>query len=457
MLRSLWLLFVYLSFLGLGAASPFIFALGYVWVDAFRPQEVAYVILDRIPVAMIMGAAAFGGYFLMDRREPPRLTLTGALMVIMCFWCTLTLVWAVAPAEAWVKWDWAFKTLLFAAFLPLVIRSRAQIEAFAQVYLFALAGHFIPFGIKTMISGGGYGTNLGLSGGNSNLAEGGQLSTFCLMAAPIALFLAKHAQLIPRTFLTPIAYWGVALLAVVTAIGTYERSALLGLGVLGGYMFMRSRRKLAFGILIAIGAMVLVYTSSAVFMKRMETIGTYQSDNSAMTRILVWKWTLDFSLTHPFGGGFTANAVDVIEFPPDDLNPAGYVQHGRAFHSIYFEMLGEQGYPGLLIFLLTTASAMIGLRRLSKRVRSIPHLAWCADLSDALQSGIAVFMTAGAFVGIAFQPIFWYFIAMSVSLREYVRRVEAGQKPPKLAAWRSIGPSAVPAGAEPVPAGWRRR
>ena len=53
MLRSIWLLFVYVSFLGLGASAPFILALGYVWVDTFKPQEVAYIILNQLPVAFI--------------------------------------------------------------------------------------------------------------------------------------------------------------------------------------------------------------------------------------------------------------------------------------------------------------------------------------------------------------------------------------------------------------------
>jgi hypothetical protein len=55
-------------------------------------------------------------------------------------------------------------------------------------------------------------------------------------------------------------------------------------------------------------------------------------------------------------------------------------------------------------------------------------------MSDALQSGFAVFLTAGAFVGIAFQPAFWYFVAMGVSLSEYVRRVEEPQAP---LSWRA--------------------
>ena len=62
----------------------------------------------------------------------------------------------------WPKWDWAFKTVMFSAFIPLVIRSRVQIEAFVQIYVLTLAANFIPFAAKVLISGGGYGRNLGL-------------------------------------------------------------------------------------------------------------------------------------------------------------------------------------------------------------------------------------------------------------------------------------------------------
>jgi len=40
------------------------------------------------------------------------------------------------------------------------------------------------------------------------------------------------------------------------------------------------------------------------------------------------------------------------------------------------------------------------------------------------QSGLVVFLTCGAFVGIAFQPMFWFFIAMGISLNAYMWRVE---------------------------------
>ena len=124
---------------------------------------------------------------------------------------------------------------------------------------------------------------------------------------------------------------------------------------------------------------------------------------------------------------------------------------GHAFESIYFEMLGEQGWIGLGLFLGMLAWTLFGLRRLARRTRNIPHLAWCADMSDALQAGMVVFMTAGAFLDVAFQPELWYFIAMSVSLSEYVRRVEQQAAPAVMGT--AAAASAAPGGALATPAG----
>jgi putative inorganic carbon (HCO3(-)) transporter len=456
-LRSIWVLFLYVSFLGLSTAAPFIATLGYVWVDTFTPQNVAYIVLNQMPVAMIMGVVALGGYLLFDRRSPPPLSAETILMVAMTIWVNATMIWAVAPSSAWEKWDWAFKTLAFASFIPLVIRSRVQIEAFAQTYVLSLAANFVPFGLKVMISGGGYGQNLGLSGNGANtgLGEGGLLSMACLMAVPLALHLSQHSQLIPRMKLLPLPYWIVAGLAVVTAIGTYERSAIVGIVVLAAYMWVRSRHKFAFGIVAAVVAVLIVYTTSSAWNARVSTIGDYAQENSALTRILVWRWTLEFSATHPMGGGFQSYVVNHIEFPPAGGLPA-VIEFGRAFHSIYFEMLGEQGYPGVVMLFLLVGITLYKLRRIAKEARAHADLEWVASLSDALQSGIVVFLACGAFVGVMFQPMFWYFIAMSISLNAYMwraRRQDA--KPP--AGWRGMVAQAAgfPSRRPELP-GWRR-
>ena len=68
MLRSFYLSLVYGVFVFAGVVAPFAFGLGYVWVDNFTPQKVAYSILTELPVSQIMAVGCVGAYVLVDRR-----------------------------------------------------------------------------------------------------------------------------------------------------------------------------------------------------------------------------------------------------------------------------------------------------------------------------------------------------------------------------------------------------
>ena len=431
MLRTLFVLLIFLSFFVFGAVAPFILTLGYIWVDTFRPQEVAWFVMNQMPVAQLTGFAAVAGYVLLDRRSPPRFTFATLLVLLLACWITLTMLWAEVPSAGWSKWDWAFKSVLFSAFIPWAIRSRVQIEAFIQIYVLALAANFVPFGVKVLFGGGGYGQNLGLQTGNANLSEGELLSAVVLMAIPLALYLGRHTQLLPRTRLFQLGYTALAGFALLTALGTHERNALVGMVGLGGFMLMRSRHKAAFGLCLAVIVVAIVVFMSGAWTERMATVNDVAADSSATGRLLVWEWTIEYALANPFGGGFNSFVINRLVYP------SGEVDYGRAYQSIYFEVLGAHGWVGLGLFLGVVANSFIGLRRLARRTRTIPHLAWCADLSDALQAGMVVFLLAGAFVDIAFQPELWYFIALSISLREYVRRAE--QKTTPAEGWRMRG------------------
>lgn len=137
------------------------------------------------------------------------------------------------------------------------------------------------------------------------------------------------------------------------------------------------------------------------------------------------------------GGGFSSYLVNAISLPPDAFNPHGSTQYGRAFHSSYFEVLGEHGFPGLALFLTVAGLATLSTFSISRHVKNIPELQWCASLAMAIQASLAVFLTAGAFVGLAFQPMFWYSIAMTVCLRAYVQRCLSVDTAPKTG-WRGV-------------------
>src|SRR5689334_7028275 len=86
-----------------------------------------------------------------------------------------------------------------------------------------------------------------------------------------------------------------------------------------------------------------------VWTERMGTIQTAGSDASAMGRVAAWLWTLDYVKEHPLGGGFNVYFINSFSLPMSDGSTLEV--KGKALHSIYFEVLGELGIPGIVMFL----------------------------------------------------------------------------------------------------------
>jgi probable O-glycosylation ligase (exosortase A-associated) len=309
--------------------------------------------------------------------------------------------------------------------MPALFRSRVQIESFLQIYVLSLSAQFLPFAAKTLISGGAYGASFGLVAGNDGLAEGSTLATVCMIAAVICLHLGRYQIILPSWRIMKWGYFGLAFACFVAAIGTYERDALVGIVVVAGALWLRSRRKLMWAAIAGVAFVALggyMVESNSTWVQRMMTIGDAH-EGSSYGRILVWEWTLDFVREHPFGGGFYAYVIDTITIPGTGANPEPVVIHGKAFHSIYFELLGEQGWPGLGLFFAMVTATFLTLRRITRLCRTMEGMAWAADLAVTLMIALSVLLVCGAFIGIAFQPEMYYTFAMAVMLRQHVRGV----------------------------------
>jgi probable O-glycosylation ligase (exosortase A-associated) len=429
MIRSLYLTLIYGLLLVVGVATPFACALGYVWVDTFTPQYIAYSILTEFPVSLVMGVTTALTYFFADMKYPPRPYLLLVLMVMMSLWCVFTTFNdPVAQVAAEAKFNWASKVMLFSCFMPFLFRSRVQIEALLLVFIFSLAAQFIPFGAKTLISGGGYGQALGLLSFNAGLGEGSFLAATCSMAIPLMWHLRTYGLIIPRAKIFWPLFPVLIVLAVATCFGTYERTALFGVGIALGGIVWRTRYRVITAVVVAGGVALFIATTSASWLERMSTVSTYNTEGSAYVRVLVWEWTLEFVKTHPFGGGFNSYYVNDIHVPSFNGGPE-LIEHGRAFHSLYFEMLGEHGWPGLILFVTMIAVTIYTLRKVARWADGDPEFIWLRNLSlSLLISSVAVFVCA-AFIGIGFQPVVWYLFALTVMCRHHMHMCETLARP----------------------------
>ncbi|MFN3619471.1 MAG: putative O-glycosylation ligase, exosortase A system-associated, partial [Sphingorhabdus sp.] len=164
-------------------------------------------------------------------------------------------------------------------------------------------------------------------------------------------------------------------------------------------------------------------------------------------------WTWEYVKENPFGGGFDVYRQNRLRYDiADTSGNAGtrssevpaikeIVDQGRAFHSSYFEMLGEQGFPGLIAWLFIHVGGVWRMEVISRmyRKRNRPDEAWVAPLATALQNSQIIYLVGSLFVGIAFQTFFYMLIALQIGLDSYLnrRRKEAAWRPMKNRSSRS--------------------
>jgi probable O-glycosylation ligase (exosortase A-associated) len=195
---------------------------------------------------------------------------------------------------------------------------------------------------------------------------------------------------------------------------------------------LQSKKKLWWIAGLALVAVVIMNLdlSETRWGNRMSTIETYSADSSAMGRIKVWQWTIGFVGKHPLGGGFDAylhnRILGVTSDGETQYLPEGQIG-GKAFHSIYFEVLGEQGIIGISLYLLMVGLALFKLTRLKRAWKNDAGMAWISGLANALMTSIVVFLAGGSFVGIAYQPYVFYILSLTVAIDQYAARVVRDQ------------------------------
>ncbi|HVF95420.1 MAG TPA: putative O-glycosylation ligase, exosortase A system-associated [Sphingomonas sp.] len=443
-MRDLFFIAFLAALFGMALRRPFVLVLAYVYVDIVSPERLTYLLLNTVPISLIAAALALGGWLIADDKRLSRVAPRQALIVLLLLYCWATTAHADFPVEAQEKWGWVWKALAFAAFLPLTLRTRLRLEALLLFMILSAASIIIIGGIKTLLSGGGYGTLNLMVDNNSGLYEGSTISTVAIAIIPLILWFTRHGTVFApdrRVKAFCVALVGACLLI---PIGTSTRTGLVCIAFLALLSLRSVRRKaLYLGTLAAFGVMALPFLPSA-FTERMGTIKTYQADESASTRLAVWQWTIDYAAEHPFGGGFEAYRQNRIRYDLADTGGARRatveVDQARAYHSAYFEMLGEQGYAGLALWLAINAIGVVRMEILRRRYRTpSTEFAWAGELAAALQSAHLVYLLGAAFIAIAFQPFVYMLIGAQIGLDTYLARRAAA------ASFRPLRPRLQPA------------
>lgn len=437
-MRDLFFVGFLAALLALGLRRPFLFVLAYAYVDIVAPQRLSYYLLNSIPISLIVAALAIGGWLIADEKRDFRVMPRQWLMILLLIYAGVTTIYADFPVDALTKWDWVWKAMAFAIFLPFTLRTRLRIEAYLLFMTLSAAAIIIVGGLKTVASGGGYGALNLMVDNNSGLYEGSTISTVAIALVPIILWLARFGTIYPRDWRVRIFAYSLVFACLLIPVGTEARTGLVCIAMLVLLTLRDVKRRLVYlGLIGFVGLLALPLLPQS-FTGRMETIQSYQADQSASTRLAVWGWTLDYVADHPFGGGFDAYRQNTLRVKM--VSGAGSATQvidqqltedkGRAYHSSYFEMLGEQGYPGLLLFLIIHIAGLVRMEVLRRRYRAATETdAWIAPLASALQHGQIIYLVGSLFVGIAFQPFVYMLLAVQIGFDAYLKRRERARRP----------------------------
>ncbi|MEN3974098.1 putative O-glycosylation ligase, exosortase A system-associated [Emcibacter sp. SYSU 3D8] len=406
-MRSLFVLVLVFSWIPAIFYAPYLGVLAWMWVSYMNPHKMAAGMVSTFPVAEVIAIATLLSWVV--SREPKNLEMRPVVVLLLVFtaFSTITTVLAVNPGVAWPKWETFVKVMLFTLIAIPLINNRYRLHAMIWVMVISCAYFAMRGGLFTLLSGGAYrvwGPPGTFHGDNNGIAM-----TF-LMILP----LLRYLQIQNDNRFAWLCFLAAQILTLLAVFGTMSRGALVALTAMTVYLLIRSRRFGTFALIVAAGALAF-YLMPQDMKDRQATTVSYQQDASAIGRLTMWKYAIDVANERPLtGGGFNIFYDNPTRARLLPRNADGVPEEGRAAHSVYFEVLGEHGYPGLLLYLSVLAGGFFSAERIYRKARKRPDTKWAADLAYMSQYSLIGFAVAGAFLSKATFDLCYHVLALIV-------------------------------------------
>lgn len=387
---------------------PWIGVMGWTWISMMNPHALAWT-LNSLPVAAaIAGCTLLGAIFTKDKRD---FSITPEMSVLIAFmlWMCITLPFSFNFDDSFLMWKRVMKIDFMVLVTLVLLYSKKHLIAFVWVVTASIGFYGVKGGIFTLITGGAYRvwgpTGTYIDGNN-------EVALALIIITPLFRFL--QLQLTSK--------WGKQamtisiLLCVIAALGSHSRGALLAVAAMAAALWWYGGRQLGVLVGILVVAFAAISLMPTEWLTRMNTISEYQKDGSAMGRINAWYMAWNLAKDNFFGGGFeiyNRMLFGIYAPDPDDVHAA---------HSIYFQVLGEHGFVGLLLFLTLWLLVWWHAGQLRKQGKRRPETKWVSDLGAMCQVSLVGYGVGGAFLSLAYFDLPYNILIMIVLARRWMNR-----------------------------------
>lgn len=453
-MRDLVALLFMLAALPLALLSPFAGYLLWGWAGLIALNYYLYGFMAGQAYVQIFAIATLFALTLgrdrqMRKFEPNR---TSTLLLLFVVHGLLVALLAYPGLDRnWELYGNVVKTALFCLLMPLIVVNRFRVHAMVVMIALAVSFHGALDGLKFIASAGGHNAQSIKRFGDNN-----HLAVVLLMVLPLLYYLRQYA----RNRLVHLGFTAALPLTVLAVVATHSRGALVGLFALALWLVLKSRKKLGGVVVVVLCAVLVVQLAPQEWSERMGTIQSAEADKSFMGRVTAWNVSSAIALENPvFGGGFRAlqshpvwNRFKDSEGLLGALNPPQLERSGVAAHSIWFEVLGDQGFVGLLLFVALIVNAFMTRRHVWRLVyQNGLGERWAGDLADMLGASLLAYVVAGSLLSAAYFELPYVLFMLMEVLRQLQLRAAMVPSPVHHPAPATLARPAAPGFGRPTP------
>lgn len=402
--------------------NPYVGVLMWYWVTYFNPHRFTWSFAYDFPVAFVVAVPTIVGTVFATKSMRSLLVRESILLVFLWAWFAFGYIraqqvplFAGNMADAAYEMNHISKIMFFTLIMIVLITNKDRLRGVMLVTagsLGLLAVKGALFGLRTA------GENRVWGPQDSFLADNNAFGLALNMCLPLLFFLIRDE---PRRWLrNSLRFTFLCTVAVVLL--TYSRGALLGLAIVLMAIMLKSQHKTVGIFFMAVAVLLVLTFAPAAWMQRMGRFANGNLDESAEQRLVSWGTAWNLSHDYPISGG----SFDVLHnvnafqrYQPRPL-PLGFLSSGP--HSIYFQLLADQGFVGLGLFLGIVISCFWSLWRLRVAARAIPNATYLVNYSHMVEVAIIGFMVSGAFLGFVYLDVIYQMIGTTVVLKMIFRQ-----------------------------------
>lgn len=386
---------------------PYIGVLLWSWLSYMNPHRLAWGFAYNMPFAQITALTLMVSILLSKEKKIIPINSITIIWIFFILFMGLTTIFAFFPDDALMQYIKVIKIQLIVFLTMMLINDMKKLNQIIWVIVLSIGYFSVKGGVFTLLTGGGH----RVWGPDSSFIEDNNaLAIAVLMTIPLMIYLYQTAE---KKWVKYGLMFAI-ITSLFTVLGSQSRGALLAIATVGAFYWTKSNGKIVSGIVIAILAVGMVAFMPESWHIRMGTIKTYDEDASAMGRLNAWEYAYNAANDNLLGVGFDSwSPATFALYAPNPLSV-------HAAHSIYFSVLADHGWIGLLMFLLIFYLTWKKLKTLIKDTAEKPELKEINLMCRMLQISFIAYFAGGTFLSLSYFDLPWHLVSFVIILTRII-------------------------------------